>query len=153
MIAHLIDNTLNGRLVKGRSVQECAAANGRRFASDSFLQRPKQESTRPIRSAFGHWTRECFVASDVLAILHHARDILFLTDDDRAVLSAGGSEDGPRRAPDRAPRAARRIVADGELGYQGFMQKEITNSPPFRTSHGKEKCIARPLLAAGGQDI
>lgn len=93
------------------------------------------------------------MASDVLAIWRYAGDILFRTDDDIAVLSAEGV-----RVMNHGGRPIGRLAwtrHDGEPGYQGFMQKEITDSLHRCPSESqvREECIARPLLAAGGQDI
>lgn len=73
-----------------------------------------------------------FVASDVTAILAHTRDVVFLEDGDRAVLSRNGVavkdvEDKP------VTRAATRIAWDAAAaekgGYPHFMLKEIHEQP------------------------
>jgi glucosamine--fructose-6-phosphate aminotransferase (isomerizing) len=75
---------------------------------------------------------ECFVASDVPAILSHTRDVVFLGDEEMAVLTPGGVAfsrfDGTRL--DRTPQ---RVLWDPiqaeKAGYKHFMLKEIFEQP------------------------
>ncbi|HVC00314.1 MAG TPA: glutamine--fructose-6-phosphate transaminase (isomerizing) [Candidatus Dormibacteraeota bacterium] len=75
---------------------------------------------------------EYFVASDIPAILHHTRDVIFLADGDIAVLTPGGVRlmnlDG--RAIERP---LQHITWDPILaekgGFRHFMQKEIFEQP------------------------
>ncbi len=73
-----------------------------------------------------------FVASDVTAILAHTRDVLFLEDNELAVLSAKGLS---LKDMDAKPvsRAATRIAWDAAAaekgGYPHFMLKEIHEQP------------------------
>ncbi len=75
---------------------------------------------------------ECFVASDIPAILSHTRDVVFLGDEEMAVLTPAGVAfsrfDGTRL--DRTPQ---RVLWDPiqaeKAGYKHFMLKEIFEQP------------------------
>src|SRR5215831_13703747 len=75
---------------------------------------------------------ECFVASDIPALLEHTRNMFFLADGDIAVLTSGGV-----RVMDHAGNTVERkphFVAWDPLmaekgGYKHFMQKEIFEQP------------------------
>jgi glucosamine--fructose-6-phosphate aminotransferase (isomerizing) len=75
---------------------------------------------------------EYFVASDVPAILHHTRDVLFLDDHEMAVVT----EDGVRLSDERGhaiDRPVQRITWDPimaeKAGFKHFMLKEIYEQP------------------------
>ena len=75
---------------------------------------------------------EYFVASDVPAILHHTRDMLFLADGDIAVLTPGGVRvmDFDGRTVNRA---LQHVLWDPVMaekgGYRHFMLKEVFEQP------------------------
>jgi glucosamine--fructose-6-phosphate aminotransferase (isomerizing) len=75
---------------------------------------------------------EFFVASDIPALLHHTRDVIFLDDGDLAVLTAKGVRitDFDGKSVDRP---VRHITWDPILaekgGFKHFMQKEIFEQP------------------------
>jgi glucosamine--fructose-6-phosphate aminotransferase (isomerizing) len=75
---------------------------------------------------------EFFVASDITAVLHHTRDVMFLDDDEIAVVTSGGVriQDALGR---EVSRPAQRITWDPIMaekgGYKHFMLKEIHEQP------------------------
>jgi glucosamine--fructose-6-phosphate aminotransferase (isomerizing) len=75
---------------------------------------------------------ECFVASDIPAILSHTRDVVFLGDEEMAVLTRDGVSftDFAGRPIEKAPQ---RVLWDAVMaekaGYKHFMLKEIFEQP------------------------
>ena len=75
---------------------------------------------------------EFFVASDIPAVLSHTRDVVFLGDDEMAVVTAGGVEftDFAGRAVSKvSPRVSWDPVMAEKAGYKHFMLKEIFEQP------------------------
>ncbi|MCC7008267.1 MAG: glutamine--fructose-6-phosphate transaminase (isomerizing) [Acidobacteria bacterium] len=76
--------------------------------------------------------QECFVASDIPALLSHTRDVIFLDDDEMATITPAGVRfadfDGHARS-----RTPQRITWDPvraeKAGYPHFMLKEIHEQP------------------------
>ncbi|HEY3382910.1 MAG TPA: glutamine--fructose-6-phosphate transaminase (isomerizing) [Vicinamibacterales bacterium] len=75
---------------------------------------------------------EYFVASDIPAILEHTRDIVFLADEEMAVLTAGGVT-FTNFAGTKLDRRTQRVLWDPiqaeKAGYKHFMLKEIFEQP------------------------
>jgi len=75
---------------------------------------------------------ECFVASDIPAILSHTRDVVFLGDEEMAVLTREGASftDFAGRPIEKTPQ---RVLWDAVMaekaGYKHFMLKEIFEQP------------------------
>ncbi|HSL22638.1 MAG TPA: glutamine--fructose-6-phosphate transaminase (isomerizing) [Vicinamibacterales bacterium] len=75
---------------------------------------------------------EFFVASDIPAILQHTRDVIFLGDEEMAVITPRGVEftDFSGRAVSKAStRVSWDPVMAEKAGYKHFMQKEIFEQP------------------------
>jgi glutamine---fructose-6-phosphate transaminase (isomerizing) len=76
--------------------------------------------------------QEFFVASDIPAILQHTRDVVFLGDEEMAVITPGGVEftDYSGRAVSKAStRVSWDPVMAEKAGYKHFMLKEIFEQP------------------------
>jgi glucosamine--fructose-6-phosphate aminotransferase (isomerizing) len=76
--------------------------------------------------------REFFVASDVPAILAHTRDVVFLGDEEMAVITRGGVEFtdySGRAVSKKSTRVAWDPVMAEKAGYKHFMRKEIFEQP------------------------
>ena len=75
---------------------------------------------------------ECFVASDIPAILAHTRDVVFLEDGQVAVLHAEGAryfDAGGREIAREPQRVTWDPVQAEKAGYKHFMLKEIFEQP------------------------
>ena len=76
--------------------------------------------------------REFFVASDTPAILSHTRDVVFLGDEEMAVITRGGVE-FTNFAGTSVSKATQRVLWDPIMaeksGYRHFMLKEIFEQP------------------------
>ena len=75
---------------------------------------------------------EFFVASDIPAILSHTRDVVFLGDEEMAVITPGGVEFtdySGRAVSKKSTRVAWDPVMAEKAGYKHFMLKEIFEQP------------------------
>jgi glutamine---fructose-6-phosphate transaminase (isomerizing) len=83
-------------------------------------------------AVIGVGRREAFIASDVVAVLPHTRDVLILEDDDVATVSAAGVEIS-RLDGSPTMRALTRLAWDPVVAEKGeyphFMLKEIHEQP------------------------
>ena len=75
--------------------------------------------------------REFFVASDIPAVLSHTRDVVFLGDEEMAVITAVGVEftDYSGRAVSKKSTRVWDPVMAEKAGYKHFMLKEIFEQP------------------------
>jgi glucosamine--fructose-6-phosphate aminotransferase (isomerizing) len=76
--------------------------------------------------------REYFVASDVPAILAHTRDVVFLADEDMAVLTKDGvtfTDFGGTKLDRRTQRVLWNPIQAEKAGFKHFMLKEIFEQP------------------------
>jgi glutamine---fructose-6-phosphate transaminase (isomerizing) len=75
---------------------------------------------------------EFFVASDIPAVLSHTRDIVFLGDEEMAVITASGvrfTDYAGRDVSKKSTRVAWDPVMAEKAGYKHFMLKEIFEQP------------------------
>ena len=75
---------------------------------------------------------EFFVASDIPAILAHTRDVVFMGDEEMAVITAGGVEFtdySGRAVSKKSTRISWDPVMAEKAGYKHFMLKEIFEQP------------------------
>jgi glucosamine--fructose-6-phosphate aminotransferase (isomerizing) len=75
---------------------------------------------------------EFFVASDIPAVLSHTRDVVFLGDEEMAVITPGGVEFtdySGRAVSKKSTRVAWDPVMAEKAGYKHFMLKEIFEQP------------------------
>jgi glutamine---fructose-6-phosphate transaminase (isomerizing) len=76
--------------------------------------------------------REFFVASDIPAILSHTRDVVFLGDEEMAVITPSGvefSDYSGRAVSAKSTRVSWDPVMAEKAGYKHFMLKEIFEQP------------------------
>ena len=92
--------------------------------------------------------REFFVASDIPAILAHTRDVVFLGDEEMAVITRGGVEFtdyAGRAVSKKSTRVSWDPVMAEKAGYKHFMLKEIFEQPMAV----KETVLGRASLDSG----
>src|SRR5713226_2770533 len=92
--------------------------------------------------------KEFFVASDIPAILAHTRDVVFLGDEEMAVITPSGVEFtdySGRAVSKKSTRVAWDPVMAEKAGYKHFMLKEIFEQPMAI----KETVLGRASLESG----
>jgi glucosamine--fructose-6-phosphate aminotransferase (isomerizing) len=92
--------------------------------------------------------REFFVASDIPGILAHTRDVVFLGDEEMAVITRGGVEFtdyAGRAVSKKSTRVSWDPVMAEKAGYKHFMLKEIFEQPMAV----KETVLGRASLDSG----
>ncbi|MEK6742965.1 MAG: glutamine--fructose-6-phosphate transaminase (isomerizing) [Nitrospirota bacterium] len=135
VIAHLIDSIA----AKGTGLEE-AVREAARHLVGAYAIAVVDERTPDVMVAarkgsplvIGLGQGEFFVASDIPAILHRTRDVLFLSDDEMAVLSAEGVRITDLRG-NEVTREVTRVLWNPVMaekgGYRHFMLKEIHEQP------------------------
>src|ERR671934_2251160 len=91
---------------------------------------------------------EFFVASDIPAILSHTRDVVFLGDEEMAVITPGGVEFtdySGRAVSKKSTRVSWDPVMAEKAGYKHFMLKEIFEQPMAV----KETVLGRASIESG----
>ncbi|HUK33237.1 MAG TPA: glutamine--fructose-6-phosphate transaminase (isomerizing), partial [Vicinamibacterales bacterium] len=138
VVAHLIERELTGD-VGDRSVERAvrrALTHMRGLFALVIISADDPEKIVAARNGppivIGLGDDEFFVASDTPAILSHTRDIVFLGDEEMAVITRSGVEFtdfcGTRVAPVKQ-RVLWDPVATEKAGYPHFMLKEIFEQP------------------------
>jgi glucosamine--fructose-6-phosphate aminotransferase (isomerizing) len=135
VIAHLIDSIA----AKGAGLEE-AVREATRHLEGAYAIAVIDERTPDIvvgarkgsPLVVGLGQGEFFLASDIPAILHRTRDVLFLNDDEMAVLSAEGVRITDLRG-NEVNREVTRVLWNPVMaekgGYRHFMLKEIHEQP------------------------
>ncbi|WP_045116752.1 glutamine--fructose-6-phosphate transaminase (isomerizing) [Plesiocystis pacifica] len=146
VIAHLIDELYDARAAEGGPVDllevvraALAQLEGAYAVGVVHDEHPgtvvAARQASPLLVGLGDQDREpeCFIASDVSAILEHTRTVVDLEDGDIVRIGAGGIEAHLDAAGEVVRRGKRRIdwspLAAEKQGFKHFMLKEIFEQP------------------------
>jgi glucosamine--fructose-6-phosphate aminotransferase (isomerizing) len=135
VIAHLIDSIVKKGVTLEQAVREAAQHLEGAYAIAVIDERTPDVMVGARKGSplvVGLGQGEFFIASDIPAILHRTRDVLFLNDDEMAILS----EEGVRITDLKGAELVREItrvmwnpVMAEKGGYRHFMLKEIYEQP------------------------
>ena len=135
VIAHLIDSIAAKGIGLEEAVREAARHLVGAYAIAVVDERTPDVMVGARKGSplvIGLGQGEFFVASDIPAILHRTRDVLFLNDDEMAVLSAEGVRVTDLRGNEVSREVTRVLwnpVMAEKGGYRHFMLKEIYEQP------------------------
>jgi len=135
VIAHLIDSIAQRQLSLEGAVREAAKHLEGAYAIAVIDERHPDVVVGARKGSplvVGLGLGEFFVASDIPAILHRTRDVLFLNDDEMAVLSPEGvkiTDLKGRELTREITRVMWNPVMAEKGGYRHFMLKEIYEQP------------------------
>jgi len=135
VIAHLIDSIAQQGYPLEEAVREAARHLEGAYAIAVIDERNPDvvvgaRKGSPLVVGLGQG--EFFIASDIPAILHRTRDVLFLNDDEMAVLSAEGVRIADLKGNELSREITRVMwnpVMAEKGGYRHFMLKEIYEQP------------------------
>lgn len=135
VIAHLIDASASSGLSLVDAVRDAAARLQGAYAIAVIDERSPDiivgaRKGSPLVVGLGK--AELFIASDIPAILHRTRDMLFMNDDEMVVLSDGGvrlTDLTGREVSRDVTRVLWNPVMAEKGGYRHFMLKEIYEQP------------------------
>ena len=135
VIAHLIDSFAQKGLPLAEAVREAARHLEGAYAIAVIDERTPDlvvgaRKGSPLVVGLGQG--EFFVASDIPAILHRTRDVLFLNDDEMAILSGEGVKITDLKGTELSREVTRVMwnpVMAEKGGYRHFMLKEIYEQP------------------------
>jgi glucosamine--fructose-6-phosphate aminotransferase (isomerizing) len=151
IIAHLLEQKASG----GRSLEDAAREallQLRGLFAFVAISTDDPEKIIAVRNGppivVGLGQDEFFVASDTPAILSHTRDVVFLGDEEMAVITRGGVE-FTNFAGTPVSKATQRVLWDPVMaeksGYRHFMLKEIFEQPRA----AEETLLGRVSLDSG----
>jgi len=135
VIAHLIDSKAKQGMHLEQAVREAARHLEGAYAIAVMDERDPElvigaRKGSPLVVGLG--TGEYFIASDIPAILHRTRDVLFLNDDEMAILSENGvriTDLNGKELTREITRVMWNPVMAEKGGYRHFMLKEIYEQP------------------------
>jgi glucosamine--fructose-6-phosphate aminotransferase (isomerizing) len=150
VIAHLLEHEMKNDKLEGAARRALLQMRGLyAFVAISTDDPEKIIAVRngpPIVVGLGD--NEFFVASDTPAILSHTRDVVFLGDEEMAVITRGGVE-FTNFAGTPVSKVSQRVLWDPVMaeksGYRHFMLKEIFEQPRA----AEETMLGRVSLEAG----
>ena len=135
VIAHLVDSFAGKGIPLEQAVREAAARLRGAYAIAVIDERSPDvvvgaRKGSPLVVGLGQG--EFFLASDIPAVLHRTRDMLFLNDDEMAILSNEGvkiTDFSGRELAREITRVLWNPVMAEKGGYRHFMLKEIYEQP------------------------
>ncbi len=134
VLAHLIEKHLNGDLVQAvrdalMEVEGAYAIGVLWQGNPDILVAARKQSPMVLGLA----DNECFLASDIPALLSYTRDVIFLDDGEMATLSRNGAEVRRIDNGKLVVKVPQTISWDATMaekaGYKHFMLKEIYEQP------------------------
>ena len=135
VIAHLIDASVSRGLALTDAVREAAARLKGAYAIAVIDERSPDMVVGARKGSplvVGLGKAEFFIASDIPAILHRTRDMLFMNDDEMVALSDDGvrlTDLSGREVSRDVTRVLWNPVMAEKGGYRHFMLKEIYEQP------------------------
>jgi glucosamine--fructose-6-phosphate aminotransferase (isomerizing) len=135
VIAHLIDRIMQKGVALEEAVREAARHLEGAYAIAVIDERNPDVVVGARRGSplvVGLGQGEFFLASDIPAILHRTRDVLFLNDDEMAILSPEGVRITDLKGAELSREITRVMwnpVMAEKGGYRHFMLKEIYEQP------------------------